>query len=381
MGVEISNTKQKLPRVLHGAALLSPSSGMLLQMQWEQDAAEQIGIDWHVKMYCPQNIENCYKILCKDRRLKTEKHVHFLEKIISWIRLRYNYNRWLLQQQNHIDIFLLRYYVHDPFQLWFVKRCKKPVFFVHHTLEVPELAQAGGVLGFLRSMLERVLGRLTIKNVKGIIGVTKEIADYEVARSGGIIRYKLVYPNGILIDQKDLIDRRKMDVPEFVFVANFSPWHGLDIVLREVAKSNQQFILHLVGKVPHDLFSLIDDPRVRVHGVLSQEQISQLSEQCWVGLASFALFRNNMKQACPLKVREYLMLGLPVCGDFEDIFPSDVNFYKKGSGNIDELINFSFSVRGLGKGEVREAAKKWIDKKSILSKLYHDLTVCFGRKK
>ena len=49
---------------------------------------------------------------------------------------------------------------------------------------------------------------------------------------------------------------------------------------------------------------------------------------------------------------------------------------KKNEGDIGELINFAFLVRDLGKEEVREMAKEWIDKKLFLSKLYYHLTAC-----
>lgn len=376
MNLKNSNSGKRVIHILHSAALLSPGSGILQQMLYEQNAANQLGINWKVKMYCPYSINSCHDIIYKDKKIKNNNNYRFYSKIISWIKLRYNYTRWLLQQQDHVDIFLLRYYVHDPFQLWFVKKCKKPVFFLHHTLEVPELTQYSKFIGPIRSILELIIGRYTINNAKGIIGVTKEIIDYEVSRSRKIKKNKFIYPNGILIDNNILVDKRNNDIPEFIFIANFAPWHGLDILLKNVIKSNHQFVLHLVGKIPPKLDTLTNDPRVRVHGIMSQEQIKQLSAQCWVGLASFALFRNKMKQACPLKVREYLKLGLPVCGDFEDVFPADVKFYKKNDGDIDELINFAFLVRDFGKEEVREMAKEWIDKKLLLSKLYYHLTAC-----
>lgn len=376
MNLKNSNSGKTVLHILHSAALLSPSFGIIQQMQHEQNAANQLGISWEVKMYCPYNINSCYNIIYRDKKIKNENGDKFCSKIIPWIKLRYNYIRWLFQQQDHVDIFLLRYYVHDPFQLWFVKKCKKPVFFLHHTMEVPELTQYSKFIGLLRSILELIIGRYAIDNAKGIIGVTKEIVDYEISRTKKTKKTKFIYPNGILISNNILIDKRKKDIPEFIFVANFAPWHGLDILLKNITESNHQFVLHLVGKVPPQLDRFTNDPRVRLHGVLSQEQIKQLSAQCWVGLASFALYRNKMKQACPLKVREYLMLGLPVCGDFEDVFPVDVKFYKKNEGDIGELINFAFLVRDLGKEEVREMAKEWIDKKLFLSKLYYHLTAC-----
>lgn len=361
---------QKRLRVMHSAALLYPSSGMLSQMEWEQEAAQQLGIDWQVKMYCPNATKGHWKILHRDTGVDIGALASAWKKLIAWVRLRLNYHRWLLQQQDQFDVFLLRYYVHDPFQLWFALKCKKNVYFVHHTLEVPELALPGTVFARLRSLLDGFVGRQCIAYSSGIIGVTQEIADYEAARSARKGKRALVYPNGIVFKYADLPDKRSTDVPEFLFVANFSPWHGLDLLLQVVAQSRQAFVLHLVGSIPDDLMPLANDARIRVHGSLKHDQISKLSQQCWIGLASFALWRKKMSQACPLKAREYLMLGLPVYGDYEDVFPDGASYYKRGSESIDEIIAYAMATRKMGKAQVAEMAREWVDKKQLLDKLY-----------
>lgn len=362
--------ERKKLRVLHSAALLSPPSGILAQMDWEQDAANTLGLDWHVRMYCPQNSQNKAGVIHYDKAIDAQHLKSPMGKLLAWFKLRRNYHQWLLQQQEHFDIFLLRYYVHDPFQLAFVRRCKKPVYFVHHTLEVPELALPGGIAGFVRSHLEAFLGRLSIAKAAGVIGVTQEIVDYELARAASPDKNAYVYPNGIIFKELTLEDRRSQYVPELLFVANFAPWHGLDILLENIAQSKEKFILNLVGKIPDDLLDLTRDSRIKVHGTLNQQQIMELSAQCWIGISSFALFRKNMKQACPLKVREYLMLGLPVYGDYEDIFQNNAVFFRFGHHQVESIINFSIDSRLYEKPHISKISKEFIDKKILLSELY-----------
>lgn len=356
-------------RILHSAALLSPPSGILAQMEWEQDAAKSLGIDWQVRMYCPKNSLNHADVIHYDTTIDAQQLTLPMAKLLAWFKLRYNYHRWLLQQQDRFDIFLLRYYVHDPFQLAFVHRCKKQVYFVHHTLEVPELSLPGGVSGFVRANLETLLGRPTIAKAAGVIGVTQEIVDYELERTGTPDKHAYVYPNGIVFEDLQLEDRRSKDVPEFLFVANFSPWHGLDLLLKNIAQSKEQFVLHLVGKIPDQLLALTQDPRIQVHGHLNQQQIQSLSAQCWVGLASFALFRKKMKQACPLKVREYLMLGLPVYGDYQDVFPEGAEYFMSDNEEIYNIIQFSRKCRVFDKSEISRMARSYIDKNLLLRNL------------
>lgn len=365
-----SKSKQEKLRVLHSAALLRPSSGMVKQMEWEQAAADDLYLNWQVKMYCPANTKVVSNVLHNDLKLDASKLTGSLSKLLAWIKLRINYHRWLLLQQDEIDVFLLRYYVHDPFQLLFLFLCKKPVYFVHHTLEVPELSLSGGLVSLIRANIERVLGFFSIRKASGVIGVTQEIVDYELKRAKALNKPGYVYPNGIIFSDYLLEDLRAQDVPELLFVANFSPWHGLDLLLNEVKSTNASFVLHLVGEIPSELESLLSDPRIKAHGVLTYQQITSLSQQCWIGLSTFALFRKNMKQACPLKVREYLMLGLPVYSDSQDVIPEGVPYFKKGSERLDEILEFAHATREFNKRNISEMSRECIDKKSLLCRLY-----------
>jgi len=363
---------KQAPRVLHSAALLSPASGILHQMIWEQEAAIKLGIDWQVRIYCSKNSCENTKVLVHDPDVDSGKIKSLLSKSSAWLRFRRNFHRWLLQQQNNFDIFLLRYSMYDPYQLTFLYLCKKPVYLVHHTLEAPELSLAGGVSGQVRSKLDNLLARFAIPRAEGVIGVTNEIVNYELERSR--IKTKThVYPNGIAWQDFDIIDKRTITIPELLFVANFSPWHGLDIFLEKLRASNEHVILHLVGDVPHELIKLTDDFRIIVHGKLSLEQIKNLSQRCWIGLASFALFRNRMKEACPLKVRQYWMLGLPVVGGYQEIIKEGAFFYKKTNASIEEIVKYANETRNYAKSEVSQEMRPCIDKVNLLSKLYSDL--------
>lgn len=355
-------------KVLHSAALLSPPSGILMQMKSEQEIASKLGLNWEVKMYMPDNNDQT-AISHLDPSIKNSDLKTPIKKINAWFKLRKNYHDWLLDQQQHVDVFLLRYYVHDPFQLMFLKKCKKPVYLIHHTLEEPELKLAGGVSGFIRSGLEKLIGKQSIALSKGVVGVTQEIINYEKSRIS-FNKASYIYPNGIVYKSLDLIDKRNLNIPELLFVANFAPWHGLDLILNQLVKNKDNFILHLVGEVPENLMPLTVDPRVVVHGKLTSNEISTLSSRCWVGLACFSLQLKKMYEACPLKVREYLMLGLPVYGDYIDIFPKDVPYFRQGSSDINQILVFAFESRNFSKQSIAYMAKDLINKENILEDFY-----------
>ena len=115
------------------------------------------------------------------------------------------------------------------------------------------------------------------------------------------------------------------------------------------------------------------EPRIVLHGPMTHSQILDIEMRSWVGLSSFALHRINMTSACPLKVRKYLMAGIPVYGG-NDIFPEGAEFYKKGAIDIKEILRFAQQTRYLSREKIISSSKKYICKKSLLSQLYVSLS-------
>ena len=50
----------------------------------------------------------------------------------------------------------------------------------------------------------------------------------------------------------------------------------------------------------------------------THEDLDRLAETCDIGIGSLALFRNQMQEACTLKVREYWARGLPFVLGYDD---------------------------------------------------------------
>lgn len=357
-------------RVLHSAAFLKPTSGILNQMGGERQAALDLEEEWEVSLFCPEGITCDFPVLVTYRDFgKWPKWLCSMRKAFRWILLRAKYHLWLYSRKD-VDVYVLRYGVHDPFQALFTWLSKKPVYFLHHTLEVPELRQAGRLSAWLRTPLEQCLGPLSIWGARGIVGVTPEIADYElqrVCRRRGISH---VYPNGILYGSPVAEDRRT-ERQEWLFVASyFYPWHGLDRLLAAFKKVDHDVVLHVVGELSNDdHVAALKDKRVVLHGMLSSAEIRDLSGQCCLGLSSFALDRKGMREACTLKVREYLMMGLPVAAGHKEIFPEEFHYFCDTGVDMGSLLSFSARVRHVSRLSVSEAAKPYIDKTILLANL------------
>ena len=75
-----------------------------------------------------------------------------------------------------------------------------------------------------------------------------------------------------------------------------------------------------------------------------------------------------MSEACPLKVRQYLNLGLPVYLSHKDVFPGTFNYCKYGSGEASDIINYCFRAKKLYRKEVIPISQKYISRKQIMER-------------
>jgi hypothetical protein len=194
----------------------------------------------------------------------------------------------------------------------------------HHSLELPEFksklrADLPIYMRFLkktRMNLEKKYGSKILGLAKGIIGVTSEITKYEVDRAGGIICSATI-PNGITVKQIPETKFKKFNGKDLdlVCLANsFAPWHGIERVMQSMAlyKGPVKIKLHVVGTINRMSFSPFHhDIDVQFHGYKAGHELDKLLAQMNLGIGTLSLYNKNMKEACPLKTREYTARGLP----------------------------------------------------------------------
>jgi hypothetical protein len=341
-------------RVLHFSSHYRISSGIVNQIAYEKSASEGLqDVKWDNVIFTCQGQGAPYVI-------KTQ---YPFGKVLNYVFGRLSALIWLAKNAKRYDFVILRHNLGDPFEFiasFFIGRYVT----MHHTLEMAEAKTLTGAAGRIQSWIERVIGKRVLEGATGIVGVTREIAEHEQARiSRQLPTY--IYPNGIdLAGHPTLADDRDA-IPRFLFVAaQFTAWHGLDQVIVALAKDRTLCEVHVVGYCSvEQLDAMAKDPRFISHGELSIEQIRTLSTRMDVGLSSLALERKGMKEACTLKVREYLAGGLPVySGHIDAALPSDFPFYQIGQPSLEDMIGFAKEMRGYSRAEVREAARPYISK-------------------
>ncbi|WP_223068712.1 glycosyltransferase [Paenibacillus caui] len=192
----------------------------------------------------------------------------------------------------------------------------------------------------------------------------------ELAATGHYRRYaknRAIIGNGIRLDDFPGSEVRPPSSaggssPRLVFIGSpGQPWHGADLIA-ELARLKPEWSFDLIGLSAEEL----EQPapgNMTFHGKMKRSEYQPLLERADVAIGTLALYRKEMKEASPLKVREYLANGLPVIIAYEETdFADEVPFMLKlplGPWNIrDHLAAIErFVAQWQGKRVCREAVR------------------------
>lgn len=183
-----------------------------------------------------------------------------------------------------------------------------------------DLAEYPVTLSPAKVAYHRVTRHRVLRPVASFVCVTHELA----GRFAGFGHPTVVIPNGIALDDYPAVPAASVGntAIRLAFVGNTgSPWHGIDRV-GELAQMFPDIIIDLVGCTLADWQpargGVEPPPNLRFHGMVSRERYEPLLRQATAAIGTMALYRKNMDEACPLKVREYLAAGLPVLAAYRD---------------------------------------------------------------
>ena len=156
--------------------------------------------------------------------------------------------------------------------------------------------------------------RVLLGRARGLAYITDELSashDFSVFR-----KQSVTVSNGIELQTTDPLPPAVNERPRVVFMAGSpSPWHGLDKVLW-LARELSELDFEIVGVARTFAAGL---PRnVTLHPPLSRDEYEPILYRTDVALGTLALHRIGLVQAAPLKVREYLLYGLPVILAYDD---------------------------------------------------------------
>ncbi|EIJ2704988.1 hypothetical protein LIR74_005010, partial [Escherichia coli] len=162
------------------------------------------------------------------------------------------------------------------------------------------------IKSILRYCAYRMLRSLVLRKVVGIVSVTNEInRDKSNAQYN---KPSIAIPNGIDLSTYNSIKQNARDnsrIGLFFIGTPGQPWHGVDYI-EQLASKMKALDFHIVG------IDGINHENVYYHGYLDADKYKKILKKCDICIGSLGLHRINMKEACPLKVREYLAYGYPI---------------------------------------------------------------------
>jgi len=165
---------------------------------------------------------------------------------------------------------------------------------------------------FIRMVLNRILRIPVLKKANAIITVT-----FELANNNSIKKYSvpiMTIPNSYNLNidlARKEISKLSNKIELFFIGSPDQVWHGIDII-ENIAKKIPEFHFHIIG------YNGMTHDNVYYHGYLQEKEYFHILEKCCVCIGTLALFRKNMNEACPLKVREYLARGYPIIIGYKD---------------------------------------------------------------
>lgn len=283
----------------------------------------------------------------------------------------------VIRELDSDDILYMRF-SYPFFSWWYLiqKKRKCKVVFEHQSLESKEYILRGN---YLYPIFDYIFGGSIRRHCDGIVGVTGEITNYQVKRSGDNGKPHVTIGNGINVDTVPIKTSFSFSDSQLhlLCVTNVMKWHGLDRFIQGMHKykGDVKIHLHIVGdgeeipalkKMVKDL-SITDT--VFFYGPLHGKDLDEMFNRCDIAVGTLGIHRKGLHEASTLKSREYCARGIPFIEGTCDLdFPPDFPYIlhipaDESPVDITEVIRFakmvysdlSFSIK------MREYAKQSLD--------------------
>jgi len=267
-------------------------------------------------------------------------------------------NVWKHCQPANYDFLYIRYPFAIPSFIQFLRATKKANPGTKIILEVPTFPYRQE----LRSPKQRVLlalddlGRARLKKYVDVI-----VTFFGQSEIFGIPCIRTA--NGIDVERIPFRPKPSFGPDtSIIAVANLARWHGIDRILRGLARHLEHegcapVTLAIVGEGPagEELRALVHDldieDAVRFHGTRSGVELDALFADADVALGSLGMHRLGLHRSSSLKAREYCARGVPFVLASEDPdFPEGTQFVHQVSANespvdVPALLDFVHRLR------------------------------------
>ncbi|MEN9948629.1 MAG: hypothetical protein RL106_1452 [Bacteroidota bacterium] len=168
-------------------------------------------------------------------------------------------------------------------------------------------------------------GERCLRNVKGAISVTLELSDKLKKR---VDHYAVfVLPNCISENDFHWPESRKHSrdnnvVRMVMMIGTYDEWQGWERILKSVKlKTNlsAKIELDIYGELPnYKGIDVNNSIHIRHFPAMSKAEMIQILPGYDLGIGTLQLYKKQMNEACPLKVRDYWRFGIPCVMGYSD---------------------------------------------------------------
>ncbi|MBS3912907.1 MAG: hypothetical protein KG003_00255 [Bacteroidetes bacterium] len=170
---------------------------------------------------------------------------------------------------------------------------------------------------------EEIFGRLIAGKVNFILGVTREIAEWNQKRS--LFRKPPIFSLGNGVSAEGVsphsgvnFDGKTIKFMILIGAAKGATWNGIERILKSMKqyKGEYKLELHVAGIT--DELEGVKEPFIVQHGFLSGGALEQLVENCHIAFGAFAMDKIQLTEGSTMKMREYAARGIPCVYGHED---------------------------------------------------------------
>lgn len=277
----------------------------------------------------------------KIQNIDIGEHIYSYEKTKNDLFTKIKYNKILIKNiMNELSLYKPDViYIRDAqFFLNLYSQLSKiaPVFVEIQT----DIISEDKITNYKLYIIEKMLRRRYFKNVTGFICITDEILQIEQRYNS---KPGFVMGNGIDKNEIKFISKTNDNgYINLLFIGSPNmAWHGVERLINsfENALNKDKFMLHIVG---YENNFNINNKNVIFYGFIKDKnKIGNLFTMSDIGIGTLALYKKNMSEAAPLKVRNYLAKGLPVIIGYEDTdLKGNLPFVMRVKNN-DSIIDFN----------------------------------------
>ena len=203
-----------------------------------------------------------------------------------------------------------------------------------------DTTEYGLTLGRGQQLYHRWTRARVLQPLAGLVPVTHELA----ARFTGFGQPARVIGNGVDLAAFPMLAAPAVGQPRRIAFMGSpgTPGHGLDRI-GALATLLPDVIFDIIGCTAGDWQAASGSAgsapaNLVFHGNLPRRDYEPLLARATAALGTFGLYRKQMEEACPLKVREYLAFGLPVIGACHDTdIPDGADYYLRLTNSADPL--------------------------------------------